>query len=87
MIANSTIGPTGAFGGPIGPTGAAGSAGTNGSTGPTGPAPTTGGFSNLVTLTASSGTFTVPAGITNILVTCIGGGGGTAQVISAPSPT
>lgn len=48
---------------------------SNGSSAPSWVAAPTGGFSNLQVFT-SSGTFTVPAGITKVKVTVVGGGGG-----------
>ena len=36
------------------------------------------GFSNIAVLTASSGTWTVPAGVTKVKITVVGGGGGGA---------
>ncbi|MDA9563861.1 collagen-like protein [Flavobacteriales bacterium] len=71
---NGVTGPTGAQG-IIGPTGASGTNGLIGPTGPTGPAASGGGFSNMQVFT-SNGTFTLPAGISTIMVEVIGGGGG-----------
>lgn len=72
-------GPTGPAGpsGPAGPQGVAGLQGNPGTTGPTGPpGPTflqlTGNQQNYT----ASGTFTVPSGVNNVLVTLWGGGGG-----------
>lgn len=71
--ATGTTGLTGATGA-TGPAGPQGVAGTNGVTGPTGPAGSGGGF-NMQVFT-SNGTFTVPAGVTSIMVEVRGGGGG-----------
>lgn len=80
-------GPTGATGpqgppGPAGTTGAAGPAGAMGPPGPAGPQGSpgpagsgTGGFNGIQEFT-QSGTFTVPSGVTHILVEMLGAGGG-----------
>ena len=75
-------GPAGAVGmtgpaGPMGPPGSpgpAGPAGPQGAAGPVGP-PGPGGFSGMQVFT-TSGTFVVPANVSNILVEMIGGGAG-----------
>lgn len=48
--------------------------------------PILGGMKSLTVLTASSGTYTTPAGIRAILIECIGGGGG-GRGCSAPDAT
>ena len=72
-------GPTGPAGSPgsPGPAGPAGSTGQTGPAGPTGPSGP-GGFSGLQEFT-SSGTFTVPAGVTHVMVEAVGAGGGGGQ--------
>lgn len=76
--ATGATGPQGATGpadGPPGATGAVGSTGATGLTGATGPAGTVGVVLNYQTF-LTSGTFTVPAGITAVRVQIYGGGGG-----------
>ncbi len=76
-----TTGATGATGatGPAGAVGATGPAGATGATGAAGPAgPAGAGMNNMQVFTAN-GTFTVPAGITTVIVEVIGGGGGGAS--------
>ena len=70
-------GPIGATGpaGPIGPSGATGPTGMAGATGPQGPPGSGGGFNGIQEFT-QSGTFTVPPGVTAILVELWGAGGG-----------
>lgn len=80
-------GPPGAAGaiGPQGPAGAPGASGAQGPAGPQGPAGAqgppgvsgsgTGGFSGIQEFT-QSGTFTVPAGVTHLLIELWGAGGG-----------
>ena len=40
---------------------------------------------NVVNYTSGSGNFTVPAGVTQILVVCIGGGGGSSCCVAGGS--
>ncbi len=80
--AQGPAGATGAVGatgpqGPAGVQGPTGSQGPAGATGPTGPAGS-GGYTNMQVFT-SNGTFTVPSGVTNIMVEVWGGGGGGAS--------
>jgi hypothetical protein len=75
--AQGPTGSAGAAGGP-GPAGAQGPAGPTGPTGPiglTGPPGSGGGFSGIQEFT-NTGTFTVPAGVTHVLIELWGGGGG-----------
>jgi hypothetical protein len=81
MAAQGAAGAAGAQGpsgsaGPVGPAGPAGATGPAGPAGPVGPPGAgTGGFNGVQEFT-TSGTFTVPAGITHILVEMWGAGGG-----------
>jgi Collagen triple helix repeat (20 copies) len=87
LVSTGPKGPPGPQGvpgsaGPAGATGPTGSVGPQGPAGPTGPAgPSgppgagTGGFNGIQEFT-QSGTFTVPAGITHLMVEAWGGGGG-----------
>lgn len=84
--ATGPAGPTGQAGpaGPQGPAGAAGAVGQTGPTGPVGPPGPQGtpgngggGFSGIQEFT-QSGVFTVPAGVTHLLVELWGAGGGGA---------
>jgi len=70
----SIVGPPGPQGpiGPVGPQGPSGPAGSGG-----------GGFSGIQEFTASS-SFTVPAGVTHLLVEMWGGGGGGGGSLEAP---
>ena len=72
-------GATGANGSPgsIGPTGSTGATGATGAVGPAGPAGGINGLQEFVFVSnTSSNEFTVPAGVTKILVEIYGGGGG-----------
>jgi hypothetical protein len=73
--------------GPTGPTGPTGSPGPTGPTGPTGPPGPSGGggggFGGQVF--NSSGTFTIPSGVTLLKVTVVGGGGSTARFLGCCS--
>ncbi len=75
--ATGLTGATGATGatGPAGPTGATGLTGATGAQGIQGVAGTTGGPSGITVFTSSSGTYTVPSGVTKIWVRMVGGGG------------
>jgi hypothetical protein len=92
MAAQGAAGAAGAQGpsgsaGPVGPPGPVGATGPVGPAGPVGPPGSgVGGFNGLQEFT-TSGTFTVPAGITQVLVELwgAGGGGGGPQAESAAS--
>ena len=71
-------GPTG----PTGPTGSPGGPGPTGPTGPPGPSGSGGGGPN-VQIFASSGTFTVPTGITSLIVRVFGAGSGGASSLGS----
>src|ERR1051325_3047421 len=77
--ATGSTGPIGPAG-PAGPTGPAGAAGANRAEGAAGPAGPAGGINGLhefvFVSNTSSNEFTVPAGVTKILVEIYGGGGG-----------
>ena len=69
--------------GPTGPTGPTGAPGPTGPTGPPGPSGGGGGFGGQVV--NSSGTFTIPSGVTALKVTVVGGGGSTARFLGCCS--
>ncbi len=89
MAAQGAQGPAGSAGaagapglaGAQGPTGAAGPAGPQGPVGP--PGAGGGGFNGIQEFT-QSGTFTVPAGVTRLLVEVWGGGGGGSPPFGPP---
>jgi hypothetical protein len=72
--------------GPTGPTGSPGPAGPAGSPGPPGPSGSGGGGAGNFQVFASSGTFTVPAGVTAVRAYVFGAGGGGASARNTGYP-